>query len=164
MVRIGGGWETLEEFLVRNDPCRNSAAAGSASSSRRGSRVLSASAASTPVGFNGGAGDFCSNNTPFKQPGFGFGGYSCGNSRHNVRGSVNNSRSNTPTPSSSSSSINTIITTRRNNRPTSSPPIMTMTTTTGIPLRTANSATNFAGYTTPINSRYYSSKRNSISN
>lgn len=23
MVRIGGGWETLEEFLVRNDPCRN---------------------------------------------------------------------------------------------------------------------------------------------
>lgn len=22
MVRIGGGWETLEEFLVRNDPCR----------------------------------------------------------------------------------------------------------------------------------------------
>lgn len=22
MVRIGGGWETLEEFLIRNDPCR----------------------------------------------------------------------------------------------------------------------------------------------
>ena len=22
MVRVGGGWETLEEFLVRNDPCR----------------------------------------------------------------------------------------------------------------------------------------------
>ena len=22
MVRVGGGWETLNEFLVKNDPCR----------------------------------------------------------------------------------------------------------------------------------------------
>lgn len=22
MVRVGGGWETLEEFLQKNDPCR----------------------------------------------------------------------------------------------------------------------------------------------
>ena len=22
MVRVGGGWQALEEFLVKNDPCR----------------------------------------------------------------------------------------------------------------------------------------------
>ena len=22
MVRVGGGWETLDEFLQKNDPCR----------------------------------------------------------------------------------------------------------------------------------------------
>ena len=22
MVRVGGGWEALDEFLVKNDPCR----------------------------------------------------------------------------------------------------------------------------------------------
>ena len=25
MVRVGGGWEPLEEFLAKNDPCRGKA-------------------------------------------------------------------------------------------------------------------------------------------
>ena len=63
MVRIGGGWETLEEFLVRNDPCR---------ARRPRPASASASAASTPVGV-----------VPFRQP---F-GYACNNSsKDNFRG------------------------------------------------------------------------------
>jgi len=59
MVRIGGGWETLEEFLVRNDPCRNKGGnrenGGSARRSsfgvfnHYGAQSTSSSAQSTPV-------------------------------------------------------------------------------------------------------------------
>ncbi|KAL6094361.1 hypothetical protein STEG23_028775 [Scotinomys teguina] len=39
MVRVGGGWMALDEFLVKNDPCRESRKTPSRPGSRAGSKA-----------------------------------------------------------------------------------------------------------------------------